>query len=54
MMINTSQVEMVLTNKAIPAYTLECEPDQIDNGIVAEKVRVQSVSPEMEFFDRIF
>ena len=140
MIINTSQVEMVLNNKAIPAYTLEMEtgvsrdtiskfrrglvafeniklktlmqiqqwiddgnfrisydyselieeimadieeglfseyiyivrgeyfeslgtepiidyyyePDQIDDGIVAEKVRVQSVLAEMEFFDRIF
>ena len=25
MIINTSQVEMVLNNKAIPAYTLEME-----------------------------
>ena len=25
MMINTSQVEMVLNNKAIPAYTIEAE-----------------------------
>ena len=25
MIINTTQIEMVLTNKAIPAYTLEME-----------------------------
>lgn len=140
MIINTSQIEMVLSNKAIPAYTLEmetgvsrdtiskirrgivqlenvrlktlmqiqqwvdagnfkisydyselieeieadideglikdyiyivrgeylealgtepiidyyCEPVQIEDGVVAEKLRVQSVLAEMELFDKIF
>lgn len=44
-------IEALGTSPIVDYY---CSPDQIEDGVVAEKLRAQSVLAEMELFDKIF
>ena len=59
MIINTSQIEMVLSNKAIPAYTLESETgvsrdtiSKFRRGLVAfENIKLKTLMRIQQWID---